>query len=57
MLALRELKKFLEMFMLLEKTIFYFFIEAKINNSSCLNYFGQSDIRVPNCFLNVLENN
>lgn len=56
---LRGLKKFLEMFVLLEKktTIFSFFIEGKINNWNWLICLGPSDAQVSNCFLNVSENN
>lgn len=54
---LRGLKLFLEMFVLLKKTVFSFFFEGKMNNWSRLICFGQRDTRVPNCFLNVLENN
>lgn len=56
MLALRGLKKFLEMFveMLLEKNVFFFpLLKEKLNTGS----FSQSDTQVSNSFLNVSENN
>lgn len=56
MLVLRGLKKFLEMFVLLEKKVvvfFFFFIEGKIKHWILLISFSQSDAQVFNSFLNV----